>query len=329
MRSLLVSAFLLAVAVYLYPDLTSTAPEHAHFFLFGTPIAHSLSPTFHNTLFASLDLPKHSYSRHETPTFSPSSPSVLNLLKASSFSGAAVTMPHKVAALEYMDELADEVKEIGSLNTVVVGQGGRLIGRNTDVDGIRTALLMTLPEEERRKDKPFGQDRNAIITLPLSPLYLINRDPSEIDTIISTPAFAKYDIRQLDDEDAWTEEDAEKVACGVGAIPSFEPETEGEKMVYRVAERVFETSGKLKGKRPFMEMAYKPHKTLMYNLALKHGWHPIGGIEGLIYQAAAQQAYWLLDSPVTRIKGLTEERLREAVVVAAQKVREEAGAPEA
>lgn len=53
---------------------------------------------------------------------------------------------------------------------------------------------------------------------------------------------------------------------------------------------------------------------------------PSKGIEALIHQAAAQQRYWLLDSPVTRIEGLTEEKLAEAVQVAGRKVREEAGA---
>ncbi|GAA6030607.1 hypothetical protein JCM8097_006233 [Rhodosporidiobolus ruineniae] len=308
--------------------------------LFGTPIAHSLSPLFHNSVYEALDLP-HRYERLETSSFA--DPSVLSLIHSPTFAGAAVTMPHKVAALAEMDELAPEVEEVGSMNTVVVLEGGRLLGRNTDTEGIKRALLATLPEEERAKEKPFGEGRSAIIiggggttraaiyalsSMGLSPLFLINRDSTETQSIISTPSFAKYDLRALDSEDKWTDEEAKKVACGVGAIPSFEPQTEGEKMVYRVAEKVFETSGKLEGRRPLMEMAYKPHHTLMYKLAERHGWHPIGGIEALIHQAAAQDKYWLIDSPETRIEGLTEDKLAEAVKVAAAKVREAAGAPQ-
>jgi hypothetical protein len=51
------------------------------------------------------------------------------------------------------------------------------------------------------------------------------------------------------------------------------------------------------------------------------------GLEALIHQAAAQQRYWLIQSPITRIEGLTEEKLAEAVAVAAAKVRSEAGVP--
>ncbi|GAA5831590.1 hypothetical protein JCM11251_000761 [Rhodosporidiobolus azoricus] len=315
----------------------AASSERSQFYLFGTPISHSLSPTFHNTVFQALALPEHAYSRHETPTFA--DPSILSLLKSPSFGGAAVTMPHKLEALQHMDELAPEVKVVGSMNTIVVREDGKLLGRNTDVDGIKGGLLSTLPEAERRKKKPFGEGRSAIIIggggttraaiyalsiLGLSPIHLINRDPIETASIIAS--FPQYDLRALDSEEKWTTDDAERVACGVGAIPSFEPQTEGEKMVYRVAEKVFETSGKY-GKRPLMEMAYKPHQTLMFNLAARHGWQPVGGIEALVHQAAAQQRHWLLNSPSTRIPGLTEDKLAEAARKGGDAVRREAGAP--
>ncbi|BGP52306.1 hypothetical protein JCM10450v2_008277 [Rhodotorula kratochvilovae] len=318
------------------------------FWLFGTPIQHSLSPLAHNAVFSSLGLSSYSYRLHETESFS--DPSIL-ALRSPTFGGAAVTMPHKVAALSYMDTLAPEVLEVGSMNTIVVTgfveeEGGarrpRLEGRNTDVEGIRRALLHSLPEEEREEERPFGEGRSAIIiggggttraavyalsALGLSPLYLINRDPTETASIIATPAFAKYDLRALEREEQWTEEEAARVACGVGAIPSFEPQTEGEKNVYRLAERVFSSSGSRPGKRPLMEMAYKPHITLMYKLAEKHGWSPIGGIEALVHQAFAQDLFWLKESPHTRQASLTDEQLARAGRDAAEQVRKAAGAP--
>lgn len=94
-------------------------------------------------------------------------------------------MPHKVEAMKYMDSLATEVKEIGSMNTVVVSgkvvEGGKerqkLEGRNTDVDGIKRALLASLPLEQQGKAKPFGEGRSAIISAysfssPLATLLL-------------------------------------------------------------------------------------------------------------------------------------------------------------
>ncbi|GAA5917080.1 hypothetical protein JCM5296_000014 [Sporobolomyces johnsonii] len=312
----------------------ATAPRD-RFALFGTPISHSLSPAFHNTLFAALSLPSHSYSLHETASFS--DPSVLALLRSPSFAGAAVTMPHKVAALPYMDELVPEVQEIGSMNTIVVvgtNDDGtpRLVGRNTDTDGIRGALLASVPEGTRDGTAPFGEGRSGVVfggggttraaIYALSPLWLLNRDPAETAAIISTPSFAKYDLRALESEEQWTGEEAQRVACVVGAIPSVSPETEGERTVYRVAERVFE--GARGEQRPFLDMAYKPHRTLMIELAEKYGWRTIGGIEALVHQAFAQDRHWLLDSPATRIEGL-EAFPTEAWEVAAGRVRELAG----
>ena len=50
------------------------------------------------------------------------------------------------------------------------------------------------------------------------------------------------------------------------------------------------------------------------------------GIEALIHQAQAQDGYWLRDSPVTSVGGLSAEQLANAGQVAAQAVREYAGA---
>lgn len=47
------------------------------------------------------------------------------------FKGFAVSMPFKVEVLDYVDILSDEVKEIGSANTVVI-KNGKLKAYNTD-----------------------------------------------------------------------------------------------------------------------------------------------------------------------------------------------------
>ncbi|GAA5865338.1 hypothetical protein JCM8547_005059 [Rhodosporidiobolus lusitaniae] len=324
---------------------------HDQFYLFGTPISHSLSPTFHNTAFAALSLTSYRFLLHETPSFSYDA-SVAALLNSPTLGGASVTMPHKIEALSLVHELAEEVKEVGSLNTIVRLEEGRLKGRNTDVDGIREALLSTLPEEKRREKAPWGEGRSAFVIggggttraaisalsqLSLSPIYLLNRDRLETASIISSPSFATYDLRPLDDAvlDSWTEDDARKIACAVGAIPSFEPETEGEKMVYRCAGRVFEWTGRMEGERPLMEMPYKPHRTLMYALAEQHGWRSIGGIEALVRMAEVQLRAWLPHPPSSSASASLqqateqeewEEKLRRAVEKAAEAVRAAAGA---
>lgn len=58
----------------------------------------------------------------------------LNGIRAMHFDGVNLTMPHKVEALQYVDELSPSVALIGSTNTIV-NQGGRLIAHNTDGQG--------------------------------------------------------------------------------------------------------------------------------------------------------------------------------------------------
>lgn len=52
-------------------------------------------------------------------------------LKALGISGFNVTTPHKVAIMEYLDEIDPLARKIGAVNTVV-HKDGRLIGYNTD-----------------------------------------------------------------------------------------------------------------------------------------------------------------------------------------------------
>jgi shikimate dehydrogenase len=49
--------------------------------------------------------------------------------------GFNLTIPHKVAVMEHLDEIAPEAAVIGAVNTVRRDAGGRLIGENTDGKG--------------------------------------------------------------------------------------------------------------------------------------------------------------------------------------------------
>jgi shikimate dehydrogenase len=59
------------------------------------------------------------------------------------WAGISITMPLKVEALRHVDQADPVALALGVINTIVVevsGQGHRLVGANTDVYGVRTAL---------------------------------------------------------------------------------------------------------------------------------------------------------------------------------------------
>jgi shikimate dehydrogenase len=104
--------------------------------LYGSPVAHSLSPVIFNTTFEKLSLNR---------TYVPFEVSIDKLKDAVGaartlgFDGFNVTMPHKTAIIEMLDRLDDGSEMIGSVNTVARTKRG-LVGHNTDGEGAVRAL---------------------------------------------------------------------------------------------------------------------------------------------------------------------------------------------
>lgn len=115
----------------------------------------------------------------------------------------SVTMPIKTAIIPYLDGLSPESEASGAVNTIVKvhsRDGPKLIGTNTDILGVKNALLRQLrlqhpnltisPQASYSEGVGAGAvfgggatTRSAVyalMTLGLHPIYLINRDPDEI-----------------------------------------------------------------------------------------------------------------------------------------------------
>ena len=104
--------------------------------IFGYPIAHSISPAMHQAALdhAGIDA---TYDAWETP---PSSLARgVAMLRGDDYLGANVTVPHKQAVMEHLDEIDELATRIGAVNTIV-NEGGRLLGSNTDAAGFIDSL---------------------------------------------------------------------------------------------------------------------------------------------------------------------------------------------
>jgi shikimate dehydrogenase len=102
----------------------------------GHPVAHSLSPRMHNTAFKAQGVNLAYLAFDVLPE---RLPEAVAGLRALGFRGANVTIPHKLAVVELLDEVDETARRIGAVNTVVNEQG-RLLGYNTDVMGFAAAL---------------------------------------------------------------------------------------------------------------------------------------------------------------------------------------------
>ncbi len=102
----------------------------------GDPIGHSLSPIMHNFVIQKLGLNYCYHAFHVTPEDLEDSIFSFNILK---FKGINVTLPHKQTIMSYVDEISEEAKQLGAVNTVLF-KDDKLFGYNTDVIGFLKSL---------------------------------------------------------------------------------------------------------------------------------------------------------------------------------------------
>jgi shikimate dehydrogenase len=100
--------------------------------------------------------------------------------KAMGWAGFNCSIPHKVAVIDHLEELAASASIIGAVNCIV-HRGGRLIGENTDGQGFLTSLR-TLVDPADRDVVLFGAGgaaRAIAIETALagaSSITIVNRD---------------------------------------------------------------------------------------------------------------------------------------------------------
>lgn len=101
----------------------------------GNPVGHSLSPAIHNAAYQALGL-NFVYVACRVEDVQAA---LAGMRALENFRGMSITIPHKIEAIKYVDELADLDRSMGAINTVV-NEKGRLIGSNTDGPGALKAL---------------------------------------------------------------------------------------------------------------------------------------------------------------------------------------------
>ncbi len=104
--------------------------------VFGHPISHSLSPVMQNAAIRAMNIDYVYVPFHVMPE---DLAKAVEGIKALQLAGVNVTIPHKERIIEYLDEVSDYSREIGSVNTVI-NLNGVLRGDTTDGPGfIRSA----------------------------------------------------------------------------------------------------------------------------------------------------------------------------------------------
>jgi len=116
-------------------ERTSICPQTRVYALIGNPVSHSMSPAIHNAAFMALNLDC-IYVAFQVEDVKNA---LAGMRALDNFRGMSVTIPHKIEVMQYVDEIPDVDRHIGSINTVVK-EDGKLIGFGTDGPGALKAI---------------------------------------------------------------------------------------------------------------------------------------------------------------------------------------------
>lgn len=114
--------------------------------IIGYPVSHSFSPAMHNFISEKINAP-YNYTAIEVEPGKVEE--AVKSMKAEGVCGFNVTAPHKFEIMKYLDEVSEQAKRYGSVNTVV-NRDGKLYGYNTDADGFYMSLLRAGVEAKKK-----------------------------------------------------------------------------------------------------------------------------------------------------------------------------------
>jgi len=104
--------------------------------VFGQPVAENPSVLMQEAAFRALGL---NWRYLTIEVYPEDLPDAMRGLRAFNMKGINLTMPHKVEVLKYLDEVTENARLMGAVNTVRC-EGKRLIGENTDGKGFMRSL---------------------------------------------------------------------------------------------------------------------------------------------------------------------------------------------
>ena len=271
----------------------------------GNPVEHSLSPAIHNAAFRKLSL-NYVYLAWKVDAIGDA---IKGLRALGNFRGASVTIPHKVSAVPFLDDLEPTARHIGAINTIVAVRG-RLIGYNTDATGSVRALKEGGVTLEGRRIVILGSGGAArAIAFALAAesgadkLTVLGVDDKERSTLAS-------DLRSKTDvavEDAFLDDRTlgravPEAQVLIHCTPiGMSPKTDATCVPASLLHRGLAV----------MDIVYTPRETKLLADARCAGCRTIPGLEMFLNQAVAQFELWTdRPAPVDVMRAVLESRFQ-------------------
>jgi shikimate dehydrogenase len=248
--------------------------------IIGYPVSQSLSPAMHNAVFHQRKL---DWSYVAMEVREEALLGVMQTLGSKSLLALSVTMPHKEAIFEILDnastsfgEIDESARAARSVNTIAIS-GGRLIGSNTDGDGCCNAIGQTGVDIAGSRVVVVGAGGTAraiVATLArrgASDVAVINRTESRAQDVIASTNVAR--IGTVDDiANASILINATSVGMGNQETPV--------------------DATRLHSDLAVLDAVYHPLETTLLRDAKRAGAKTVDGLWMLVHQGALQQLAW-------------------------------------
>ena len=269
----------------------------------GNPVEHSLSPAIHNAAFQKLGLNFVYLAFHVEAI----GEAIRGFRALGNFRGASVTIPHKVAAVPFLDSVEPTARHIGAINTIVAA-GGILTGYNTDATGALRALREGGVAMKGRQVVMLGSGGAArAIAFALGV-------EAGIDGLTILGIDERERIALARDLQSKTELTVQETPLDEGSLRKVLPDTHV--LIHctpmGMSPNVHETpvpATLLHAGLTVMDIVYNPRDTQLLKDAKAVGCRVVPGLEMFLHQAVAQFEFWTNQAaPTDVMRSVLESR---------------------
>lgn len=272
-------------------------------FLLGHPLGHSVSPAMQNAAFCALGLDW----QYKLLDVAPEQlGGAVARLRSADCAGANVTLPYKVAVMDWLDDVTPDARRVGAVNTIFK-RNGKLTGTNTDVYGIEQTLRNAMLNVSDRQVVILGAGgaaRSAGFALAnagAASITLLNRTAARAECLAQSlqGAFPALDV-VVNSRAALKCADLIVNATSVGMLPN----TGVSPMPCEFPEGAIA-----------FDLVYRPLETCFLKEAARAGAQTIDGMGMLVHQGAAALNRWTgcpapVDVMIRAVRGVLEQEER-------------------
>jgi len=262
--------------------------------IFGHPISHTLSPVMHNAVIKALGLDM-AYLPFEVKP--PNLKEAINGIKSLGIIGVSITIPHKESVIRFLDDISEEARLVGAVNTIVY-KDRKLVGYNTDGSGYMASLKEELgfnPKSKRIIIIGAGGAARGILaalaTQKPKSITVANRTLSRAVSLIK--AFkgkfrdTRFEAINLDDNMLKMSFNSVDLLINTTSVGMKQGKT---------LKIPLETLPKI---AIVSDIIYNPLETLLLKKAKKFGLTTHGGLGMLVHQGARSFKLWTgMDAPM-------------------------------